>query len=220
MRKDAGWWLPDAAPFTFSVRDAKMDQVDYVMKYVPRKRRVAVVAGAWNGLVPAAMSNYMASVVAFEPDCENYLCAVLNLVPHRNVSIHHTLLAERNGVAALANANDGLHYVATTDAEAANRVPALALDALCLDRVDLVWLDVEGYEHRVLEGAEGTIRRCGPTVIYEENALVSRYGRQRGDVARWLEERGYKHAGTWTTLPPEVQDDGEFRGSDLIYVRS
>jgi hypothetical protein len=42
------------------------------------------------------------------------------------------------------------------------------LDSLNIDNVDYIKIDCEGYEYRVLRGAEGTIKRCRPVVVIEQ----------------------------------------------------
>lgn len=46
-------------------------------------------------------------------------------------------------------------------------VPTMPLDALGLDRVDVMKIDVEGAESIVIEGGLETIRRCRPAIVVE-----------------------------------------------------
>lgn len=48
------------------------------------------------------------------------------------------------------------------------KVPITTLDSYNLPRIDLLKIDVEGYEIHVLKGAEETLLRCKPVVIFEE----------------------------------------------------
>lgn len=229
MRKVDGWWVPDRAEWSADIRARKAEQIEFVLQHAPR-RACAVNAGAWNGLFPAELSRHFEHVVAFEPEPENYACAFRNCANvSGHIEIYHAALAEFSGMVPLIGADDGLNWLATdpdamalqpfgANPSAFQNVRAMTLDELALGACDLILLDVEGYEHRVLEGAEQTIARHGPTVMFEENALLSRYDRARGDVGRWLEARGYEYRGAWTTLPPELQNDGHFRGADLIYA--
>jgi FkbM family methyltransferase len=226
MKQVDGWWVADGAEWSAEVRAAKVAQVGYVSGFVA-SRGLALCAGAWNGIVPAELAKSFARVVALEPDPENYVCAMLNLyaAPWSPVRIDHAMLAERAGVGVLLSAADGLQHIATqAELETAsdgdtNTVPTLRIDDLCLDYCDLMLLDVEGYELAVLEGARETLGLCRPTLMVEENAICSRYGRERGQLAKWLAaEFCYELVGEWTTLPPDVQADG-FRGSDLIFQR-
>jgi hypothetical protein len=53
------------------------------------------------------------------------------------------------------------------------------LDDLDLDEVDYIKMDCEGYEYRILQGAEATIKRCRPIVVVEQkphDAYSSQYG--------------------------------------------
>lgn len=51
------------------------------------------------------------------------------------------------------------------------KTPVTTLDAVCapLDQVNLAKIDVEGFEDKVLEGAQETLRRCRPDIIVECN---------------------------------------------------
>lgn len=53
--------------------------------------------------------------------------------------------------------------------EVGSTVPLQTLDALGLDTVDLIKLDVEGAEALVLQGARDTIRRNKPAILFEAN---------------------------------------------------
>ena len=53
------------------------------------------------------------------------------------------------------------------------------LDDLDLDEVDYIKMDCEGYEYRILQGAEQTICRCRPVVVVEQkphDAYSDQYG--------------------------------------------
>ena len=45
--------------------------------------------------------------------------------------------------------------------------PAISLDSLNLDRLDFIKIDAEGWEHKVLLGAEKTIERFKPAIFIE-----------------------------------------------------
>ncbi len=51
--------------------------------------------------------------------------------------------------------------------EGRSEVTVKSLDSLKLERVDLIKIDVEGYEGAVLEGALATLARCQPTIFME-----------------------------------------------------
>lgn len=132
-------------------------------------------------------------VVAFEP--QSFTHALLT----RNVEANalQNVVARREAVGARAGeatfpvldprtaANFGA--AAATASGDGERVPVVALDALGLERCDLLKVDVEGAEVDVLAGARETITRLRP-VLFVENNTVER----SADVIRAVTELGYR----------------------------
>jgi FkbM family methyltransferase len=58
----------------------------------------------------------------------------------------------------------------------ANSVPMVTLDHFCLEngirRVDLIKIDTDGHEYKVLKGARKTIKNCLPYVVFELGGYV------------------------------------------------
>jgi len=71
------------------------------------------------------------------------------------------------------------------DDESMTPVPCLTLDALRLDRVDLIKIDVEGMELEVLEGAADTLQTARPILLIE----FVKVGKE--PIVRCLERYGY-----------------------------
>jgi len=69
------------------------------------------------------------------------------------------------------------------------------LDEFELPRVDYIKVDVEGFEKKVLMGAEDTIGRSRPLIVIEQND-VCLPGEDRFAAKAWLEARGYRHVAT------------------------
>ncbi len=65
-------------------------------------------------------------------------------------------------------------------------VPIITIDSLQLDRLDILKIDVEGYEMEVLRGARSALLRHKPLVVIE--AMDSEAFSERKD---WLREVGY-----------------------------
>jgi hypothetical protein len=71
------------------------------------------------------------------------------------------------------------------------------LDTIVADRqigrVDLIKLDVEGAEFRVLTGARATLERFRPIVIFEANdQALQTLGSNRDEVVKFLASQGYR----------------------------
>ena len=93
-------------------------------------------------------------------------------------------------------------------AAAERRVDVMTIDEIPIladyDRVDLIALDVEGYELEALMGAEKTFYRDRPVLILEDlhrSKFESfrrlggmAYGHPSGKLQEWLGERGYRCA--------------------------
>lgn len=80
-------------------------------------------------------------------------------------------------------------------------------------RVDVIKIDVEGAEFFVLKGAERTIQREQPTIIFEANAeTFQAAGYKVEDIYAWLTEHGYKleRIGGDGQLTPVNGDDDRF----------
>ena len=114
-------------------------------------------------------------VVAIEPGARNCRLLHRSLVRNRlgNVQLHPCAISDDRGTLAyLAEGSNGTiaDLDATRDVPAgAHLVPATTLDDLLagLDRVDVIKLDVEGAEGRVLRGATRTLERHRPVIISE-----------------------------------------------------
>ena len=102
-----------------------------------------------------------------------------------------------NLVAMKAFVSDGCQRYALDNFGAGYPVPArngsrsVMIDDLNLWACDLIQLDVEGFEHKALKGAEHTIRRFRPTIVLEEKDLPHLDGPKT--MARsWLSQFGYQ----------------------------
>jgi FkbM family methyltransferase len=84
------------------------------------------------------------------------------------------------------------------DSERTETVPVMTLDRFCseqrIDRIDLLKLDTQGYELRVLDGAQALLRQRAVPLIYLEVNFVHLYEGQPlfPDVYRYLYDRGYR----------------------------
>lgn len=170
--------------------------MDQFLAYVPRSN-IVVQAGGNVGVYPAHLAKRFQAVHAFEPDPANYACLIQNIeTVGGNINAVNAALGERDGSCQLwinNHYNCGTTRV-STEAEEINGVELCEMrriDGLDLHGCDLIWLDVEGYELRVLEGAVQTVEKFWPAVILEDNDTSLHHGIPLGAATEWLYAHGY-----------------------------
>lgn len=140
-----------------------------------------VHAGTFFGDMLPGLSSACSGVVwAFEPNLISHDAAKLTLQYNRitNVNLHHAALGETHGeVDVLVRNPSGRRLGGRCRIELEknhpphlmDRVRLVALDQLipAERRVILIHLDVEGYEHQVIKGAQSIIRRHRPVIVLE-----------------------------------------------------
>ncbi|MGR7995866.1 MULTISPECIES: FkbM family methyltransferase [unclassified Xanthobacter] len=207
---------------TYLLRDEVEPELKYIDKFV-HTGDIFVDVGANIGLFTLKMAPRAGRIVAVEPGKEagDLLVQNVGLNGFKNVTLVRKGLADAAGRASLFHnpvgddpqafslVNDG----AATEAE---EVEITTLDQLVADlslpRVDVIKIDVEGAEQRVLAGGMATISTHHPLIIFEMNcpALLSSGG---DPAAPWntLAELGYTFArlqwdGTLQPLPTRPTD--------------
>jgi FkbM family methyltransferase len=164
---------------------------------------VYVDIGANNGFFYAlqvAQSHHYAMVFAFEPDPQ--------ILPHleRNVrcngfegriEIIRSAVSDRSGTARLtAGLGASGYLLEPVAAEPGIGVACTTLDEFvqqrAISRVDLVKVDIEGHEERMLAGSRRTLLELRPLLVLElAPELLSRSGGSRNGVVRLLTEVRY-----------------------------
>lgn len=116
---------------------------------------------------------------SFEPDSETFSKLKMNVALNRlnNVRLFHTAIGSKAGTGQLYKlyqSNPGANRILPHEhgpAVPSERVEISSLDDLdsegCFGSVDLIKIDVEGFELFVLEGAHKLISRCKPVLFIE-----------------------------------------------------
>jgi FkbM family methyltransferase len=179
---------------------------------------VAIDVGAHLGILTAIASRRVGGagrVVAFEVDDENFaqLEATIARNALTNVTPCRQALGDCAGVLEFARPNKSWGAFAVPQASAATgtRLAAQierstecrtftvlvktldeALESLALARADLIKIDVDGFDFPVLKGAEATIRRHRPAIVYESSGFSRDAGVSFAEEFGFFQRHGYE----------------------------
>lgn len=127
-----------------------------------------------------------AKIWAFEPNKENFQCAEVTLILNNidNVNLYPCGLGEIKSKAILKTENKkgralggSSTIVETPDNENSfEEINIVSIDGLIPEdrNINILQLDVEGYEENALKGAIKTIERCRPILILEDDHQVTK----------------------------------------------
>lgn len=158
------------------------------MAFTPRHRG-AVDAGAHVGSWTRQLAARFSDVIAFEPHPGNFACLQAN-TRELSVSRFNVALGSTQGECDMVQHgnNSGCWRVIPGPG-----VRLVRLDAFKLKDVDLIKIDVEGFEGAVVQGAVETLKASRPTVVFEDNGLGPKlYGDAWVDPKSILSVLGYR----------------------------
>lgn len=168
-----------------------------------RRWHSVIDAGANTGQSMLMFASYCDHIVSCEPIPE--LFAQLEITRSENCVDHcdtiQTALWDR-GCELTMNYRSNNSLASQVDPQGTVRVPAVTIDDLA-QRPDLIKIDCEGSDLRVLMGARDTIRRCRPHLVLEMKHSIQPVLA----IQQWLVLMGYE--------PDPLFAQG--RGRNIIY---
>ncbi len=129
-----------------------------------KKFDVVVTAGANHGLHCRFYSKRFAVTYAFEPNPLAFYCLNLNC-PYDNVIKMNCALGDKCEMVQMVG--NWKKTSGTAKVKYGGTIPCLTIDTLKLQACDLIQLDVEGYEEKILNGAIETLKKFKPVFIAE-----------------------------------------------------
>ena len=184
-----GWWVPAQDEVALDIILTQVHDLDLILPHYKQYRRV-VQAGGNVGIWPKALAETFQLVWTFEPDVDNYAALVQNTMNTANIVRARMALGDKAGTGAMDRIdprNIGAHQVKEGDEFKIGTV-----DSYMFDDVDLLQLDIEGFEHQAILGAAETIDRCSPVIVLELKGLGKRYGYTDEETIEFLSDLGYK----------------------------
>ena len=156
---------------------------DWIKEHKPRILKYAqgfdtvIQAGGCCGLYPRLYATMFRSVYTFEPDPQNFYFLSLNC-PQPNIFKFNAALGAIASFTSITERPDG-NCGATTvshDNLPTHLIPVVPLDCFAFHNVDVIHLDVEGFEPEVIQGAAETIDNHRPLILAEN----ANHGRAAG----------------------------------------
>lgn len=177
MREFMGWWFPDIESHFPKMLQKNVDKggpAEYQQKVRLRSfdfvksKRTALDIGANVGLWSRDLVKHFDHVMAFEPVAMFRECLTKNVVSSK-LEASELALGDQDMKATMVitEGNTGHSHI---DPNKVNQgdIQVVKLDNLQLKDVDYIKIDCEGYEYKVIRGAEQTIKSCRPIVVLEQ----------------------------------------------------
>tara|TARA_Y100000992_G_scaffold296327_1_gene258392 strand:- start:298 stop:936 length:639 start_codon:yes stop_codon:yes gene_type:complete len=141
--------------------------------------------GAWVGTWTAKINPFCGRVVAFEPDPTHYQCLVKNCPD--DVETHQLAVGNEEKMISLSEDD----FTQAKRVVGNGTIPMVKIDSLGFDDVDLIKIDVEGFEMEVLKGAENTLNNVDYLMI-ELNNNSKKYGSSNLEIEKYLKKLGFE----------------------------
>ncbi|HLZ24749.1 MAG TPA: FkbM family methyltransferase [Ktedonobacterales bacterium] len=207
------------------------------LEYLPRALRanlgMVVDVGANKGAWVSALLRFVAvrRIEAFEPNPHAFALLSANLKHVASVRLHQAGVGDQAGSFVLQTTQDSKfssllplqpqiqqEYWETLNIVESHDVPIVTLDATLADAasVDLLKIDVQGFERHVLQGARQVLKRTRAVLI--ETNFISHY--QGDDTFASLyslltEQYGFAF---WNMTPPTYWRTGRALWTDSVFV--
>ena len=150
-----------------------------------KKMRIVIAVGAWCGTWVKAIEPYAKHVIAFEPDKTHFKCLEKNCTT--NCTPRMEAVGSEIGQISLTEDN-------FTQAKRVNDngdIRLVTLDSLEYKDVDMIKIDVEGFEMEVLKGASKMLESVQYLMI-ELNNNSKKYGSNNLQIEKHLDSLGFK----------------------------
>lgn len=184
-----GWYVPESDQVCLEIVLREVADLEVILPHCRQFRRV-VQAGGNVGIWPKALADKFDIVHTFEPDEANFAALERNTSNRINIIRTNAALGDCVDTGSMDHidpGNIGAHQVAE-----GNDFEIIPLDDYVYEDVDLLQLDVEGFEHFALMGARHTIEICSPVICLELKGLGRRYGVEDSETLELLKALGYK----------------------------
>lgn len=201
MKQSHGFWFPSYDDHFPRMLEKSLKK-DGILRYQYKARDSAVAAcdqhricidiGANVGLWSCDLVKSFAHVIAFEPVAEFRECFSRN-VKDNNYTMHPVALGRKETMIEMniVQGNTGHSHI-DQNSIGKGSIPLKTLDSFNFNDVDMIKIDVEGFEEEILAGAMQTIERNKPVLVIEQQKHEYKNDMNETPAIKILEGWGYK----------------------------
>ena len=150
-----------------------------------KKMKTVIDVGAWCGTWSKAIEPFAKKVIAFEPDKVHFECL------QRNCTINCDPRMEAVGAEVMEVSLTEDNFTQAKRVNEKGNIRMINLDYMNYQDVDMIKIDVEGYEMQVLKGATKTLENIKYLMI-ELNNNTKKYGSNNMEVENYIASLGFK----------------------------
>ena len=168
----------------------KNGNYDMLARHVKNKNLNTIIdIGAWWGPWTLYWQKYAKRVEIFEPNKKILPMLEHNVNNLTNCIIYKNALGSAEAKVSMAyESHSGTNHITDHNGD----IVMKTLDSFGFTDVDIIKIDVEGYEIEVLKGAEQTIKTNKPFIQIEGNSTAKRYGKHKKDIFDLLSSWGMR----------------------------
>ena len=167
-----------------------------------KKFNTVLDIGAWCGTWSAEFAPYCKKIYAIEPDRTHFECLLKNLSSFDNIELLDYAVGDIETRVALTDDD----FTQARRIYSIGNILMKTVDSFKFEDVDLIKIDVEGFEMNVLRGAKDTLKDCNFLMI-ELNNNSKKYNSSNNEIEKYLQELGF------TTLIDKWPDKVFFRNN-------
>ena len=150
-----------------------------------KKMKTVIDVGAWCGTWSKAIEPFAKKVIAFEPDKVHFECL------QRNCTINCDPRMEAVGAEVMEVSLTEDNFTQAKRVNEKGNIRMINLDYMNYQDVDMIKIDVEGYEMQVLKGATKTLENIKYLMI-ELNNNTKKYGSSNLEIENYIRKKGFR----------------------------
>jgi len=151
-----------------------------------KKFNTVLDIGAWCGTWSAEFAPYCKKIYAIEPDRTHVECLLKNLSSFDNIELLDYAVGDIETRVSLTDDD----FTQARRIYSIGNILMKTVDSFKFEDVDLIKIDVEGFEMNVLRGAKDTLKDCNFLMI-ELNNNSKKYNSSNNEIEKYLQELGF-----------------------------